>query len=170
MKATKLFPRQFAVLAVTGVLLTWGAFGLRAADGQSAAEKERQLIGILTTGATPAEKAITCKRLAIYGTKNAVPALAPLLADPDLSSWARIALEAIPDPAANEALVAATGTLNGRLLIGVVNSLGVRKDARSVTPLIKLLDAPDQQVAAAAAEALGHLGGAAATSDRKSVV
>lgn len=163
MKAIILPPRQFAALAVTSALLTLCSPSLRAADGQSAAEKERQLIGILTTGATPAEKAITCKRLAIYGTKDAVPVLAPLLANPDLSSWARIALEAIPDPAANDALITATGKLNGRLLIGVINSLGVRKDARSTDALIKLLDAQDKDAAAAAAEALGHIGGAAAT-------
>ena len=54
--------------------------------------------------APPAEKALACKQLAIYGAKDAVPALAPLLSDPELASWARIALEAIPGPAADAAL------------------------------------------------------------------
>ena len=95
MKAMILSPRQFTVLAVTSALLTLCSPGPRAADGQSAAEKERQLIGILTTGATPAEKAITCKRLAIYGTKDAVPALAP---PPPAAPVPARAATASPDP------------------------------------------------------------------------
>ena len=67
-------------------------------------ENEAKLIGVLTSEAPPQEKAITCKRLAIFGSKAAVPALAPLLADKELASWARIALEAIPGPEADAAL------------------------------------------------------------------
>ena len=54
-------------------------------------------------GRAEGDKAITCKNLAIYGDQEAVPSLAPLLADRS-RSWARIALEAIPGPAADEAL------------------------------------------------------------------
>ena len=69
-----------------------------------ASDKERELIAILKSKAPPEEKAIACKRLAIYGSSQAVPALAPLLLDKDLASWARIALEVIPGPAADAAL------------------------------------------------------------------
>ncbi len=55
----------------------------------------------------------------------------PLLADKELTSWARIALEAIPGPAADEALREAMGDVEGRTLIGVINSIGVRGDAGS---------------------------------------
>jgi hypothetical protein len=82
------------------------------------AEKQRQLIAILKSEAKPAEKAVACKRLAVYGTKDAVPALAPLLSDKHLASWARIALEAIPGSAADAALLEAAGKLHGNLLIG----------------------------------------------------
>ena len=75
------------------------------------AEKQRQLIALLKSDAKPAEKAVACKRLAVYGTKDAVPALAPLLADEHLASWARIALEAIPGSAPDAALLAAAGKL-----------------------------------------------------------
>ena len=34
-----------------------------------------------------AEKAIACKQLAVYGSKDAVPELAQLLADEQLASW-----------------------------------------------------------------------------------
>ena len=56
----------------------------------------------------------------------------------------------------------ALGQLKGQLLVGVIHSLGVRKDAQAVAPLAKLLAATDPAVAQAAARALGRIGGAAA--------
>ena len=47
-----------------------------AAAPADAGEKERPLIGVLQSNAPPQEKAITCKRLAVCGSKAAVPALA----------------------------------------------------------------------------------------------
>jgi hypothetical protein len=76
------------------------------------ATTERELIEQLRT-ATPEGKAVACKQLSIYGTKAAVPELAKLLADEHMSSWARIALEAIPDPEADAALIDAAGKLQG---------------------------------------------------------
>jgi HEAT repeat protein len=131
-----------------------------AADNQnSAAEKQRKLISVLQSDAPPQDKAIACKQLAVYGAKDAVPALAPLLADARLASWARIALEAIPDPAADDALRAAMGNLQGRLLIGVINSIGYRRDAKAVAVLADKLKDADVDVASAAAAALGRIGG-----------
>ena len=62
---------------------------------------QQELIRVLKSDAPKADKAITCKFLAIVGDKQAVPALAPLLEDAELASWARIALESIPDPSAD---------------------------------------------------------------------
>ncbi|MHC4206877.1 MAG: hypothetical protein ACYSTT_19650, partial [Planctomycetota bacterium] len=121
--------------------------------------KESDLISILQTDTPKAEKAIACKLLAIYGTEQSVPTLAPLLADKELASWARIALEAIPGPAADAALRDALGKLQGRLLVGVINSIGVRRDARAVDTLVLKLDDSDAGVASAAALALGYIGG-----------
>jgi HEAT repeat protein len=130
-----------------------------AAPQKSSAERERELIRLLESDAPKSEKAITCKFLAIYGSKAAVPVLAPLLADSELSSWARIALEAIPDPAAGEALRAALDKVDGRLLVGVINSISVRRDPEAVDPLIQKLKSSDVGVASAAAVALGQIGG-----------
>jgi HEAT repeat protein len=127
-----------------------------------ARERERQMIAVLQSEAPPQEKAITCKRLAVYGSKEAVPALAPLLTIKELNSWARIALEAIPDRSADDALRAALAKTQGRLLIGVMNSIGFRRDAAAVEPLIAKLKDADAEVAAAAASALGRIGGAQA--------
>jgi len=147
-----------ASAAVTlAVLPSW------AADAPATAEAERQLISVLESNAPAAEKAITCKRLVTVGTKDAVPALAALLPDEQLSSWARIPLEAIPDPAADAALREALDKVQGRLLIGVINSIAVRRDAGAVESLAQRLGDGDAAVASAAAVALGRIGDAAAT-------
>ena len=117
------------------------------------------LIALLQSNATKAEKVKAFKPLAVFGGKDAVPAIAPYLADEELSSWARIALEAIPDPSCDEALRKAEAELKGRLLVGVINSIGVRRDAKAVDALAKRLGDANADVAVAAAAALGRIGG-----------
>ena len=147
--------RRCALLAA---LISLAAVALQAANAPSATpDKEAALIETLRSAPRP-DKAIACKQLAIYGSKQAVPELAPLLADPQLASWARIALEAIPDPSAGEALLTATNSLKGELLVGAINSIGVRRDAAAVDALVGHLKDQDADVAAAAAVALGHIG------------
>lgn len=126
---------------------------------EDVATQEARQIAILKSKAPPQDKALACKRLAIYGSKDAVPALAPLLADAELASWARIALEAIPDPAADAALRKAAGKLHGQLLVGTINSIGVRRDPKAVGTLTSKLKDSNPEVVSAAAVALGHVGG-----------
>ena len=157
--------RSFVLHAawIAAVVSVMAAGQARAAAAPAdAGEKERPLIAVLQSNAPSQEKAITCKRLAVCGSKAAVPALAALLPDKELASWARIALEAIPDPAADEALRQAMGGLKGRLLVGVINSIGVRRDAKAVDALVPRLKDADADVASAAAAALGRIGGAQA--------
>jgi HEAT repeat protein len=118
-----------------------------------------ELITLLKSDGPKAEKALACKKLAIFGGKDAVPALAPLLTDPELTSWARIALESIPGPEADAALRNAMDNVQGRVLVGVINSIGVRRDPKAVSGLIKQLNSSDPDVASAAAVALGRIGG-----------
>jgi hypothetical protein len=153
------------LLIVTGAASAW------AGEGQKASiEKERQLLAVLRSGAAAAEKAVACKRLAIDGSSAAVPDLKRLLSDEQLASWARIALEAIPGAEADEALRTAAGSLQGKLLVGTINSIGVRRDAKAVDPLIARLQDKDAEVASAAAVALGHIGNSdAATALRGSL-
>ena len=54
-------------------------------------------------------------------------------------------------------------SLKGRLLVGTINSIGVRRDAGAVEPLTGHLKDQDADVASAAAVALGRIGNAAAT-------
>ncbi|MFM9057779.1 MAG: HEAT repeat domain-containing protein [Planctomycetaceae bacterium] len=135
------------------------------ADTAAALRDEAALVAVLRSDAPEADKAMACKELAIRGSGAAVPALAPLIADEHLASWARIAIEAIPDPACDAALRDALrgGGLSGRLLVGAINSIGVRRDPAAVDLLVGRLNAADASVAAAAAGALGRIGDPAAT-------
>ena len=148
----------FSVL-LRSTLLTAALVSTQTAFGQKLSlDKERELIAVLRSNAADNEKAMTCKKLAVEGSGEAVQELASLLKDEKLASWARIALEAIPGKAADEALVKASYSLQGKLLIGVINSIGVRRDAAAVDSLkIRLLD-KDSDVASAAAVALGRIG------------
>ncbi|MCX5654768.1 MAG: HEAT repeat domain-containing protein [Planctomycetota bacterium] len=156
--------RSFALYAALVALAACSMAAGRApaAAGNQGPGAESKLIAVLKSDAPPQDKAITCKQLAIYGSPAAVPALAALLPDKELSSWARIALEAIPGPAADDALRAAMNKVQGRLLIGVINSIGVRRDAKAVGGLVAKLKDADADVASAAAAALGRIGGATA--------
>ena len=156
----RFFASTIAGAVMMALALATGSSRLTAADAASSKDKERESIAVLQSASSaPADKAIACKRLAVYGGKDAVPALAPLLLNPELASWARIALEAIPDPAASAALRDAMGKLEGRLLVGVINSLGVRRDPEATPALVARLKDTDASVAEAAAVALGHIGG-----------
>lgn len=141
--------------------LLW-ASGFSAA-AQDANSSETDLLAILKNPeATRKQKSDACLFLARRGTRNAVPVLATLLPDQELNHMARYALEAIPDPAVEEALRAALATTQGRALAGVITSLGVRRDAKAVPALAPLLSHADPDVAQAAACALGQIGNWAA--------
>jgi len=122
-----------------------------------------QLVAVLQSGAGVKEKADACRELAVIGTADAVPALVALLPDEKLSHMARYALETIPGAAVDAALRDALGRLEGRPLVGVIGSVGVRRDEQAVQPLIRLLASSDPDVAQAAARALGRIATPGAT-------
>lgn len=124
--------------------------------------KEQELLAILAGEGDEAAKALTCKQLAIHGSAASVDALAALLPNERLSSWARIALEAIPGPEADAALRRSLAVLRGSSLVGVINTLGIRGDEQAVPLLLTRLSGEDDEIAAAAAAALGRIGGESA--------
>ena len=105
------------------------------------------------------QKAIACKKLAFVGGKEAVQPMAALLDHPQLACYARFGLEPNPDPSVDEALRAALPKLKGRLQVGVITSIGVRKDAKALDALTNLIDDSDAEVAGAAAASVGMIGG-----------
>ena len=153
--------QTYLYLSLLAFLAGNSAFAFQVPD--TSPEKEKENLAILRSESPAAEKAIACKNLAIYGSTAAVPDLAKLLPNPQLSSWARIALEAIPGEESNEVLRDAAESLDGRLLVGVINSISFRRDTGAVNLLIKKLNDADPEVASAAAVALGHIGNADAT-------
>lgn len=135
-------------------------------EGGIAAMDAAGLIGILKNAGSPEfQKAKACMRLGELGATEAVPALSALLGDQHMGMYARYGLEPIADPAADQALRSALGKLKGNLLIGVINSIGKRRDAKAGPALAKMIYAPDAAVAQAAASALGRIGGFAARKD-----
>jgi HEAT repeat protein len=135
-----------------------------AAHGDEAGRKalETRLVAVLTTGVSRDAKDFVCRNLMLIGTAESVPTLAGLLGDKDLSHMARYALERIPAAEAAQAMRDALPKLGGALKVGVIGSLGVRRDAESVPALATLLADADTAVACAAACALGDVGNPAA--------
>ena len=152
-------PMHTARLTLIAIVLALAAAPAALAQSNAKeimAKKPAELVEILRNPqATTFEKAKACQRLAVVGTKDAIPALVALLPDEHLNVYARCALEAIPDPAVDEALRQAATKLHGRQLVGVIDSIGQRRDAKAVELLAKLLTDKDEAVASAAAGALG---------------
>ncbi|MGA2254186.1 MAG: family 16 glycoside hydrolase [Thermoguttaceae bacterium] len=144
------------LLAVAAATLPAHAVPPTPADAAQSAEAGR-LIAVLRSNAATFEKARACQQLAVLGSKEAVPTLADLLADEKLAAYARCGLESIADPAAGDALRAALGRLHGNLLVGVVNSIGVRRDAKAIGRLAEIAADLSSGAAAEALVALGRI-------------
>jgi HEAT repeat protein len=131
-------------------------------DASTRKELETKLLALLSTDASRSAKDYICRRLMIIGTAASVPALAALLGDKSLSHMARFALERIPAAEAGQALRDALTKVDGEQKIGVITSLGARRDDANVALLSALLGESDGKVATAAAHALGAVRSAAA--------
>ncbi|MCU0874417.1 MAG: HEAT repeat domain-containing protein, partial [Pirellulaceae bacterium] len=103
-------------------------------------------------------KRYICRWLAVVGSADCVPAVAELLSDADLSHPARMALEPLAQPAAAAALRDALAKVKGKQLLGVISSIGTRRDAQSVSVLRGLTGDTEATIAGAAITALGEIG------------
>lgn len=140
-------------------------------EGDIATMDAAGLIRILSgSGSSEFQKAKACMRIGELGAKEAVPALVALLDDEHLSVYARYGLEPIPDSSADEALRGALSRLKGKRLIGVINSLGKRRDEKARPALSKMLYDSDAGVARAAAAALGGIGGTSSAKELKAAL
>lgn len=133
-------------------------------EGDIARMDAAALIRLLTDASSPEfQKAKACQRIGELGAKEAVPALSALLGNEHLSTYARYGLEPIADPSADDALRAALSKLKGNLLIGVINSIGKRRDDKASPALAAMVVGADADIARAAAAALGRIGGPSST-------
>ncbi len=131
-------------------------------DSSARSQIESQLIASLNGKLSRSAIDYVCRKLRVIGTAASVPALTALLMQEKHSHMARYALERIDLPAAAAALRDALPKLSGEPKIGVISSLGVRRDTASVEPLSSLLGDGDVGVAKAAALALGDIRSAGA--------
>jgi HEAT repeat protein len=124
-----------------------------------------KLVAVIKSNAQLKEKMDACRLLSIVGTKDAIAPLAGLLGDEQLSHMARYGLEPIPDAAVDDALRNALGKLKGRPLVGVIGSIGVRRDVKAVEPMKEMLMQHDldDDVTSAIVRALGKIGNSAAS-------
>ncbi|MFH1739551.1 MAG: HEAT repeat domain-containing protein [bacterium] len=129
----------------------------------AAPEQEAELIAVLKSkDADIKEKFDACRILSRVGTKEAVAPLAELLGDETYSHMARYGLETIPDPAVDDALRDALGKVTGLPRVGVIGSIGVRRDPKAVPALAGLLQSKCCVTVQAAAQTLGSIGTAEA--------
>ncbi|MBX9792493.1 MAG: HEAT repeat domain-containing protein [Pirellulales bacterium] len=119
---------------------------------------EARIAALLAADVSRDAKDFACRMLMIIGSAAAVPALAALLPEHDESHMARYALERIPADEAARALREALPKASGPLKVGIIGSLGVRRDTASVPALAASLADSDAAVARAAATALGNIG------------
>ena len=135
-----------------------------AAQGNAAALKplEKRLVDTLAGGISRSAQDYVCRKLRVVGTPQSVEALAALLAAGETSHIARYALERIPNEKAAQAMRDALPKVSSKLTPGIIGSLGVRRDKKSIAAISKLLGDSDIQVARAAAQSLGLIGTSAA--------
>lgn len=114
------------------------------------------------------EKRMACHQAARTGTADSVAPLAAVLLDETLSQYARIGLQQIPGPEATAALCKVLPDAQGNLLIGIIGSLGERRDPAAVDALIPFLKYDDRQTVKVTATALGKIGNDSALSALRS--
>ena len=122
---------------------------------------EEALIKIVESkNSTPEAKWFCCRMLQRVGTEKCVPTLAALLADEEMSHFARLALQRMTDSEkAGEALRNALGKATDNLKPGIIGSIAERRDRKAVRQISKLTASEDLVVAGAALQALGKIGG-----------
>ncbi|MBS1858607.1 MAG: HEAT repeat domain-containing protein [Acidobacteria bacterium] len=124
---------------------------------------ESQLLEVLKAADSSVfAKNVACRQLALIGTKQSVPVLAAMLTDEKLSHYARYAIKPIPDASVDDALRATLPKVKGKLLCGMLDTIGHRGDTRAIEPVSRLIFSPDTEVAQAAAASLGQISGPAA--------
>ena len=128
-------------------------------DAKRLAEIERTLLEALESGVKIAAVDYICRQLALIGTRRSVPVLAKLLQDEDLFDRALYALDAIPDEAVGRALRKAMSKSEGDLRVGIVNSLGDRRDKKVASALTALSDDSDATLSRAVESALRKIEG-----------
>jgi len=121
-------------------------------------ETEKKFNEFLRTDATLDSKEFICRKLSVIGSEDSVPTLSAMLPRPGTADMARYALERIEGEAVDKALRKTLIIAAGKKKVGIINTLGVRGDEKSVGVLAGLIYDNDLQLATAAVAALGQIG------------
>jgi HEAT repeat protein len=121
---------------------------------------EKKLIVVAgSKDATQAGKAVACRFLQQVGTRRCIPAVSGLLRDEILSDYARLVLERLKSEEADRAMRDALKTAPDKAKIGILASLGERRDRKTIEPAAKLAHSSNPALAKAAIRVIGKLGG-----------
>ena len=133
---------------------------VRGASAPECLELEKRLIRVLgAKECTLAAKDFVCRMLALAGSEAFVASVAPFLRDLQTASLARLALEPIPGAAVDAALQAALSEAKGTMLLGLIGTLGMRREPGAVPVLEKLKNSSaDADVQQAAQRAITFIG------------
>ena len=134
-------------------------------DAAKLAGAQRDLLAILQKPDAPAnERQAAAQQLGFVlltgdpaGHAATLNALAPMLAEPARSDYARLALDRAPGASIDTLYLQALRSSSGRTQLGLVDALGTRGVVAAVPALAGLLN--DPATARAAASALGRIGG-----------
>jgi len=130
---------------------------LQSKDEKARREYAETLASQLSSGRSKYIRGFLCQELQWAGRREAVPALAGLLADEELVDPAAMALVAIKDGSA-EVLRAAWPTARGRSRLVILHSLAALADAQSADAFKAALKDPDREVRLAAGAGLAKIG------------
>jgi HEAT repeat protein len=122
----------------------------------------RLLTALESPKITYAGRQFVCRMLGRVGSAKSVPALSKMLPDERLSHMARFVLQFMAAPEAGAALREALPKLEGDLKIGVLGSIGQRGDRQAAAQIAGLLSDSNTNIACAAIESLGRMGGSEA--------
>ncbi|MBN2291355.1 MAG: HEAT repeat domain-containing protein, partial [Pirellulales bacterium] len=124
---------------------------------------QRLMTMLADTKTTLPAKQFICYQLQVLGTSDQVPLLAKMLDDAKTAEMARTTLEKIRGEKSLAVLRDGLKKHDGKLLLGLINSVATRKDTASIDTLKELADGKNAEVVDAALRALANIGGPAAT-------
>jgi len=124
----------------------------------------KELLAVATSASSSNAARTHCLRLlSNIAPEESVPALAKLLTNAELQEEAIYAIERIPGPAANKALIAAYRTAKDDFKPRILAALGHRRSEDAVPLCLEAMRSPNEPTALAAARAFGRIGRKAAT-------
>jgi len=124
---------------------------------------EQLFLKFLRSDATFAAKQFICRELSIIGTEASVDTLASMLEDAKTADIALYAMQRIPSDSVDTALREMLNKTSGMAKVGVINTIGARKDSKAVSDLASLIRNSDPLIDEAAICALGNIGNSQAS-------